>query len=91
VLVLPLGPLLMVVVEMVLMLRYLNDYALIESRVLMHHYVLIQVLLYRYLTDLILRLKEQNLLELVLLVSPLRLCVSFQMLDLLYQLLFLFL
>jgi hypothetical protein len=72
------------------MLRLMDDCVLIEGQELMNHYVqplrpLILVLLYRYSTDLILRLTEQNLLELVL--QPLVLLVSSQMLDLLHRLL----
>ena len=101
----PLGPLmLMVVVEIherlgeenlvlpmkVLMLRLMDDCVLIEGQELMNHYVPNQKeLLFHLMMDLILRLTEQNLLELVL--QPLVLLVSSQMLDLLHRLLFQFL
>jgi hypothetical protein len=74
--------------RLVLMLRLMDDCVLIEGQELMNHCVLNQKeLLFHLMMDLIQCSMEQILLELVLLV----LCVSFQMLDLLYQLFFQFL
>jgi hypothetical protein len=77
-----LGEKMLVLPMKVLMLRLMDDCVLIEGQELMNHYVLNQKeLLFRLMMDLIQCSMEQTLV----------LCVSSQMLDLLYQLLFQFL
>jgi hypothetical protein len=76
------GEKMLVLLMTVLMLHLLNDCVPIEGLELMNHYVPIQKeLMFRLMMDLIQRLTEQTLLELVLLV----LLVSFQMLELPFQ------